>query len=194
MLWPHSAIGVVRRGGVRRGAAAGGACGGDLRARRALEEREASSRVQDAASRRDVTIERASKIPQVVSNVCCILSTRCRASARASVWIVPVSSTFLRRVPPSPVVAALAAIITFGSGSFLAQQAPFASHQVEIEPELDAAVHRYFETQEKEDVAGYIDMWSSAAQRPSPAMLKFIFDAGDDQYPEIAHSPRDPHG
>ena len=78
------------------------------------------------------------------------------------------------------------AIITFGGGSFLAQQAPFASPQVEIEPELDAAVHRYFETQEKEDVAGYIDMWSSAAQRPSPAMLKFIFDAGDDQYQEIA--------
>ena len=103
-------------------------------------------------------------------------------------WIVPVSSTFLRPVPPLPVVAALAAIITFGSGSFLAQQitAPFPSHQVEIEPELDAAVHRYFETQEKEDVAGYMDMWSSAAQRPSPAMLKFIFDAGDDQYPEVA--------
>ena len=78
------------------------------------------------------------------------------------------------------------AIITFGGGSFLAQQAPFASPQVEIEPELDAAVHKYFETQEKEDIAGYIDMWSSAAQRPSPAMLKFIFDAGDDQYQEIA--------
>ena len=105
-----------------------------------------------------------------------------------SVWTVPVSSTFLRPVPPSPVVAALAAIITFGSGSFLAQQmtAPFPSHQVEIEPELDAAVHMYFETQEKEDVAGYIDMWSSAAQRPSPAMLKFIFDAGEDQYSEVA--------
>ncbi len=64
--------------------------------------------------------------------------------------------------------------------------APSPSHQVEIEPELDAAVHTYFETQEKEDVAGYIDMWSSAAQRPSPAMLKFIFDAGEDQYSEVA--------
>jgi tetratricopeptide (TPR) repeat protein len=46
-------------------------------------------------------------------------------------------------------------------------------------------VHRYFETQEKEDVPGYMDMWSSTVQRPSPAMLKFIFDAGDDQYSEI---------
>jgi tetratricopeptide (TPR) repeat protein len=70
---------------------------------------------------------------------------------------------------------------------FLAQQLPpdTPTAQVEIDPELDAAVHRYFETQEKEDVAGYIDMWSGTAQRPSPAMLKFIFDAGDDQYSEI---------
>jgi tetratricopeptide (TPR) repeat protein len=83
---------------------------------------------------------------------------------------------------------ALVGLLTLGSTGFLAQQLPSnaASAQVEIDPELDAAVHRYFETQEKEDVAGYIDMWSSGAQRPSPAMLKFIFDAGDDQYSEVA--------
>jgi tetratricopeptide (TPR) repeat protein/CHAT domain-containing protein len=72
-------------------------------------------------------------------------------------------------------------------GNVPAQQVPArpAPQRVEIEPELDAAVHRYFETQEKEDVPGYMEMWSSTVQRPSPAMLRFIFDAGDDQYSEI---------
>jgi tetratricopeptide (TPR) repeat protein len=83
------------------------------------------------------------------------------------------------------VVVGLLAIV---GPALLAQQLQpdSGARQVEIEPALDAAVHRYFETQEKEDVAGYIDMWSGSVQRPSPSMLKFIFDAGDDQYSDIS--------
>ena len=58
--------------------------------------------------------------------------------------------------------------------------------QEPIDPALDAAVHRYFETQESEDVAGDPSLWGSAAQRPSPAMLQFVFSAGDDCYSDIA--------
>ena len=89
-------------------------------------------------------------------------------------------------------VAALQAIITLGSGTTDGRRL-FPSHQVEIEPELDAACTCL--SKRKEDVAGYIDMWSSAAQRPSPAMLKFIFNTV--RMPRLLegeHSPRDPYG
>ena len=53
------------------------------------------------------------------------------------------------------------------------------------DPALQAAVRRFYETQEQEDVAGYLALWSSKGRRPSPEQLKFIFETGDDKFSEI---------
>ena len=60
-----------------------------------------------------------------------------------------------------------------------------AAQQEPVDAALDSAVHSYFETQESEDVAGYLALWSSTATRPTPAMLTFIFDSGDDRFSDI---------
>jgi tetratricopeptide (TPR) repeat protein len=51
-----------------------------------------------------------------------------------------------------------------------------------IDPFLRAAVERFYATQQAEDVAAYLSLWSTTAQRPRPDQLKFIFDSGDDQF------------
>lgn len=56
---------------------------------------------------------------------------------------------------------------------------------VQVDPAIKAVVDRYFETQETEDVAGYLALWSVKANRPRPEQLKFIFDSGDDQFSDI---------
>jgi tetratricopeptide (TPR) repeat protein len=85
------------------------------------------------------------------------------------------SSTLRTRLIPASLVLLLAQQLRFEG----------ASRQEAVDPALDAAVHRYFETQETEDVAAYLAQWSSAARRPTPAMLKFVFDSGDDRYSDI---------
>ena len=62
-------------------------------------------------------------------------------------------------------------------------QAPAAAHNT-ADPALTAAIVRFFETQEAEDVAGYLSLWSASASRPSPEQLKYIFDSGDDVFSE----------
>lgn len=61
------------------------------------------------------------------------------------------------------------------------QQAPASA-----DPALAAAVHRFFELQEKEDVEGYLALWSASAQRPQVLGLRYIFDNGDDKFSDIA--------
>ena len=63
-------------------------------------------------------------------------------------------------------------------------QAPASTPGVD-DPALRAAVQRFYETQEQEDVAGYLALWSAKAQPPPAAQLKFIFDSGDDKFSEI---------
>ena len=53
------------------------------------------------------------------------------------------------------------------------------------DPALVRAVERFYETQQQEDVAGYLSLWSPTAQRPTPEQLKFVFDSGDDRFSEI---------
>ena len=55
-----------------------------------------------------------------------------------------------------------------------------------VDPGMEALVRAFFATQEAEDVAGYLALWSRTAARPSPAMLKFVFDSGDDRYSDIS--------
>jgi tetratricopeptide (TPR) repeat protein/CHAT domain-containing protein len=53
------------------------------------------------------------------------------------------------------------------------------------DPELRAAVERFYELQQKEDVEGYLSLWSPSAKRPTAAQLKYIFDNGDDVFSDI---------
>jgi len=54
-----------------------------------------------------------------------------------------------------------------------------------VDPALRAAVERFYATQEAEDVAGYLSLWSTTAERPRPEQLKYIFDSGDDKFSQI---------
>ena len=50
---------------------------------------------------------------------------------------------------------------------------------------MRAAVARFFELQEKEDVAGYLALWSPSGTPPRPEQLKYVFDNGDDRYSDL---------
>jgi tetratricopeptide (TPR) repeat protein len=54
------------------------------------------------------------------------------------------------------------------------------------DPEVRALVERFFAAQQAEDAGAYLALWSTAAQRPRPEQLTFIFQAGDDRFSEIA--------
>jgi CHAT domain-containing protein len=62
----------------------------------------------------------------------------------------------------------------------MASQAPAVE-----DPALRAAVERFYEMQQKEDIPGYLSLWSPTAKRPPEAQLKYIFDNGDDKFSEI---------
>lgn len=68
----------------------------------------------------------------------------------------------------------------------LASLTAVAGRQAPDDPKLQRAVERFFTTQELEDVDAYLAMWSRTADRPQPAQVRFVFDAGDDKYSEIA--------
>ena len=57
-----------------------------------------------------------------------------------------------------------------------------------VEPALRAAVERFFELQEKEDVAGYLALWSPSGTPPRPEQLKYVFDNGDDKFSDLVIS------
>ncbi|MBA2306439.1 MAG: tetratricopeptide repeat protein [Acidobacteria bacterium] len=64
----------------------------------------------------------------------------------------------------------------------LAQAAPRAAQ--DVDPGIKSVVDRFFETQQAEDVQGYLRLWT-AAVRPTAEQLKFIFDSGDDKFLDI---------
>ncbi len=64
--------------------------------------------------------------------------------------------------------------------AFMPPQAPDT-----VDPSLRAAVERFYATQEAEDVAAYLSLWSTTAQRPRPDQLKYVFDSGDDKFSDI---------
>jgi tetratricopeptide (TPR) repeat protein len=51
---------------------------------------------------------------------------------------------------------------------------------------LRAAVEQFFATQQAEDVGAYLALWSASARRPTAEQLKYVFEAGDDTYSDIA--------
>ncbi len=71
-----------------------------------------------------------------------------------------------------------------------ARQTPAAQD----DPVLQAAVQRFFATQEAEDPAAYLDQWSKTAKRPTLDQLKVVFESGDDKYSEIAIAAVRPAG
>jgi tetratricopeptide (TPR) repeat protein len=56
----------------------------------------------------------------------------------------------------------------------------------EVDPGLRAAVERFFETQQAEDLDGYLALWSSRSPRPPREQLQYIFDSGDDEFSGLA--------
>jgi hypothetical protein len=54
-----------------------------------------------------------------------------------------------------------------------------------VDPALRAAVERFYAVQESENVADYLSLWATGAQRPQPAQLKYAFDTGDDKFSEL---------
>ena len=73
--------------------------------------------------------------------------------------------------------------------AFSAPQAPEG-----VDPSLRAAVERFYAMQEAEDVAGYLSLWSTTAERPRPEQLKYIFDSGDDKFTDITITAVRPQG
>ncbi len=61
-----------------------------------------------------------------------------------------------------------------------------AGRQAVDDPALRAAVERYFATQEAEDAAGYLALWSKTAARPTAAQLQYVFESGDDKFSDIS--------
>ena len=59
-----------------------------------------------------------------------------------------------------------------------------------VDPALRAAVARFFELQEQEDVAGYLALWSPSGTPPRPEQLKYVFDNGDDKVLGSRHRAR----
>lgn len=62
------------------------------------------------------------------------------------------------------------------------------------DPALRSAVERFYEAQEKEDIAAYLTLWSSHAQRPSAGQLKYVFETGDDRFTDIRITRASPAG
>ena len=53
------------------------------------------------------------------------------------------------------------------------------------DPEIRAVVDRFFATQMAEDADAYLALWSTNAQRPTLAQLRFVFDTGDDVFTDV---------
>ena len=80
--------------------------------------------------------------------------------------------------------------MTFGVAStvavLLASLTAFTGRQGPDDPALRAAVEQFFAAQQAEDVNAYLALWSPSVRPPTPEQLKYVFDAGDDTYSEIA--------
>jgi tetratricopeptide (TPR) repeat protein len=53
------------------------------------------------------------------------------------------------------------------------------------DPALLSVVDRFYETQEREDIEGYLELWSRTASRPTVEQLRFIFESGDDRFADL---------
>jgi tetratricopeptide (TPR) repeat protein len=56
---------------------------------------------------------------------------------------------------------------------------------VVLDPALGAVIERFYETQEQEDVDGYLGLWSRTAARPTADQLTFVFESGDDRFADL---------
>ncbi len=76
--------------------------------------------------------------------------------------------------------------MTLFSALVLALQIAAPPAAVDVDPALAALVTRFYETQEKEDLAGYLALWSpKAASGQRELQLKYIFDTGDDTFSDV---------
>lgn len=63
--------------------------------------------------------------------------------------------------------------------------APTSAQAPEVDPALRSVVERFFATQESEDAAAYMALWSAKGNRPRPEQLKYVFESGDDRFSMI---------
>ncbi len=76
-------------------------------------------------------------------------------------------------------MTALAALV------LVLQVAPPAS-AIAIDPAIAAVVMRFYETQQKEDIEGYLALWSPNAASPQRRVqAQYVFDQGDDVFSDI---------
>ena len=76
--------------------------------------------------------------------------------------------------------------MTLFSALVLALQIAAPPAAADVDPALAALVTRFYETQEKEDLAGYLALWSpKAASGQRELQLKYIFDNGDDTFSDV---------
>jgi tetratricopeptide (TPR) repeat protein/CHAT domain-containing protein len=70
---------------------------------------------------------------------------------------------------------------------FVLQVAPPAPPPaIAVDPAITAVVMRFYETQEKEDIEGYLALWSPGAASPQRRMqVEYVFNQGDDTFSDI---------
>jgi CHAT domain-containing protein/tetratricopeptide (TPR) repeat protein len=57
---------------------------------------------------------------------------------------------------------------------------------IAVDPAIAAVVTRFYETQENEDIEGYLALWSPGAASPQRrAQVQYVFDQGDDVFADI---------
>jgi len=67
----------------------------------------------------------------------------------------------------------------------LALQVTAPPAAADVDPAITEFVQRFYETQEKEDVDGYLALWSPKGNVPHRAQLQYVFDQGDDKFSNI---------
>ena len=76
-------------------------------------------------------------------------------------------------------VTALAALL-------LVLQAAPPAPAIAVDPAIAAVVMRFYETQQKEDIEGYLALWSPNAASPQRRVqAQYVFDQGDDVFSDI---------
>jgi CHAT domain-containing protein/tetratricopeptide (TPR) repeat protein len=76
-------------------------------------------------------------------------------------------------------------VTVFAALLFVLQVAPPAP-AIAVDPAIAAVVTRFYETQEKEDIEGYLALWSPSAASPQRrTQVQYVFDQGDDAFADI---------
>src|SRR5688572_14988429 len=86
----------------------------------------------------------------------------------------------------SPRAAGRPRLVTALAALLLVLQAGPPAPAIAVDPAIAAVVMRFYETQEKEDIEGYLALWSPNAASPQRRVqAQYVFDQGDDVFSDI---------